>query len=121
LEGRGDTLDLLSASSSAHKADAALAGGDPPQQRILVLAVEKGSRRKCSQCPELIDSFVVAGNCRLHAKYEPNTCNMGMARGIVKHGNGRARRNAPGSKAQLALPADRNEELPRQTTASAFR
>lgn len=69
-------------SAPTRKADAALAASDLLQ----VLAVEKGSRRKCSQCLELIGSFVVAGTSRLHAIHEPNTRNMVIARGIVKNG-----------------------------------
>jgi hypothetical protein len=62
--GTLDARDLLSATfidpqGSARHTPPSLAA-DSPQQRILVLAVEKGSRRKCSRFLELIGSLVVA-------------------------------------------------------------
>jgi hypothetical protein len=85
---------------------------DSPQQRSLVLAVEKGSRRKCSRFLELI-GFTRRGNtCRPHAIYEPNTSNMVIGRGIVKHGRGDERVSAGGFQgAAGAMPDDRGESF----------
>jgi hypothetical protein len=95
------------------KADAALAASDLLQ----VLAVEKGSRRKCSQCLELIGSLVVAGTRQLHAIHEPNTHNMVIPRGIVKNGretmNRRTRRNT-GFQGATGHARRSQPELPRQ-------
>ena len=64
---------------------------DPPQERIIALAVDIRALEECSQFVELIGSVVVSAAATTRDIYEPNVHYLGIAEEIVKYRSGAQR------------------------------